>query len=257
MTGMSGFQQVEDLWIERLGNLRNVIRQEVIARQLADHVEDGMTVLDVGCGQGTQALRLASRGCRVTGVDPSPALLDRFEADAATVGVDVELLEGRVEELDAKLFDRQFDVVCAHGLLMYVEDRKGAISALAARVATDGRLSLTFRNGHALAMRPGLRRDWAGVLAALDNRQYLNELGVVSRADRLIDVERDLGAAGFTTSAWYGVRVFNDAIPTDTPIPGQEELAQLLDAEDQAGRRDPYRWMASQFHLVAQCEQTP
>ena len=72
---MASFEAGEQLWIDRFGNLRNVIRQEVIRRQLADHVASGMTVLDVGCGQGTQALPLARRGCVVTGIDPSTELL--------------------------------------------------------------------------------------------------------------------------------------------------------------------------------------
>ncbi len=49
---MTRFTPAESSWIERLGNLRNVIRQEMITRQLAPLVADGMTVLDVGCGQG-------------------------------------------------------------------------------------------------------------------------------------------------------------------------------------------------------------
>ena len=68
---MSGFAPGTGRWIERLGNLRNVIRQEVIARQLAGFVQPGMTVLDVGCGQGTQTVELASKGCVVTGVEPA------------------------------------------------------------------------------------------------------------------------------------------------------------------------------------------
>jgi len=80
---MSSFERGESRWIDRLGNLRNVIRQELIARQLSPEVRNGMTVLDVGCGQGTQALRLASAGCRVIGVDPSEELL-KLCSDRAT-----------------------------------------------------------------------------------------------------------------------------------------------------------------------------
>ena len=56
--------------------------------------------------------------------------------------------------------------------------------------------------------------------------------------------------------AWYGVRVFNDAVAAATEIPNDENLAAMLDAEDQAGRRDPYRWMASQFHVIARARTT-
>jgi S-adenosylmethionine-dependent methyltransferase len=50
---MNGFDTAEGRWIDHLGTLRNVVRQEIIARQLADLVRPGMHVLDVGCGQGT------------------------------------------------------------------------------------------------------------------------------------------------------------------------------------------------------------
>ena len=247
---MAAFAAGEERWVRQLGNLRNTIRQEMIARQLAAHVEPGMTVLDVGCGQGTQAIRLAARGCEVTGVEPSDELRARCAADAALAGVEAEVLPGSLETVAEVVDGRRFDVVCAHGVLMYLPDRAPAIGALAARVCPGGLLSLTVRNGHALAMRPALRRDWAGALAAFDTDGYVNELGVAARADRLEDVTAELTASGVEVDAWYGVRVLNDAVPSSLPVPEDEDLAALLDAEEQAGRRDPYRWMASQLHLI-------
>ena len=41
-------------WLDRLGNVRNVVRQEMISRQLDKHLpEPPARVLDVGAGQGT------------------------------------------------------------------------------------------------------------------------------------------------------------------------------------------------------------
>jgi SAM-dependent methyltransferase len=247
---VDGFRGVEGLWIERLGGLRNVIRQELIGRQLAVLVHGALSVLDVGCGQGTQAIRLASVGCRVTGVDPSAPLLGRCAHDAAARGAEVELIEGRLEDLDELLGLRQFDLVCAHGLLMYVDNRSEAMASLASRVAGHGHLSVTVRNAHALAMRPGLRGDWVGALAAFGSDRYVNELGVTANADRLEAIGDDLRRVGFEIAEWYGVRVFNDAAPADTAVPRPEVLDRLLEAEDRAGRRDPYRWMASQLHVI-------
>jgi len=248
---MAGFATGEQRWIDNLSNLRNTIRQEVIARQLADHVADGATVLDVGCGQGTQALRLAARGCRVTGVEPSADLRNRATGDAERAGVELELIAGGIDDLDPLLGGRTFDAVCAHGLLMYLPDRSAAVASLARRLEPGGRLSVTVRNGHALAMRPGLRGDWAAALAAFDRPDYVNEIGVSARADRIEDVESDLRRAGLQMAACYGVRVLNDAIPVEQQPPPDDELGLLLDAEDRAGRLDPYRWMASQLHVVA------
>ena len=98
---------------------------------------------------------------------------------------------------------------------------------------------------------PGLRRDWAAAVAAFDGDSFVNELGVAARADRLDDVIADLAGCGLEPVAWYGVRVFNDAVAPDCGVPDDEDLATLLNAEDQAGRRDPYRWIASQFHVIA------
>lgn len=251
---MNDFRSGEQRWIDGLGNLRNTIRQELVSRQLAPHVETGMTVLDVGCGQGTQALRLAARGCRVTGVEPSPELRARCAADASAQGLDgaVELIAGSIETLDDVLAERRFDIVCAHGLLMYLDDRASAVATLATRLeSASGRLSVTVRNGHALAMRPGLRGDWRGALAAFDSLDYVNELGVAAVADRIEDVEAHVAAAGLRVLEWFGVRVLNDAIPVAAALPPADELAELLDAEEQAGRRDPCRWMASQLHVIA------
>ncbi|MFD7832484.1 class I SAM-dependent methyltransferase, partial [Kitasatospora sp. NPDC059803] len=61
-------------WLDRLGGLRNFVRQELVSRQLAEQLagRTAQRVLDIGCGQGTQALRLARAGHYVTGIDSDP-----------------------------------------------------------------------------------------------------------------------------------------------------------------------------------------
>jgi S-adenosylmethionine-dependent methyltransferase len=76
-----GFAAGEEEWRAHLGTLRQVVRQEIVARQVAECLPDrpARHVLDIGCGQGTQALLLARRGHVVTGLDSSAQLLDDFE----------------------------------------------------------------------------------------------------------------------------------------------------------------------------------
>ena len=246
------FRGGQEQWIRRLGNLRNLVRQEMIRRQLADHVVAGMSALDVGCGQGTQALALVASGCAVTGVEPSPELRQLCSQTMEERGLTLELIDGSINELGDAVNSRSFDLVCAHGLMMYMEDRRRAIADLADRVGEGGLLSVTFRNGHALAVRPALRRDWSGAMAAFDRGdQYTNEIGVSARADRLDAVADDLRSNGFDIIDWYGVRVFNDGVAADFGVPADEDIEQLLDAEDRAGRQDPYRWFGSQIHVIA------
>jgi len=112
---MAQFSGGEAVWIAKLGNLRNTIRQEVIARQLHQHLGHRRSVLDVGCGQGTQALRLLQRGCSVVGVEPSLALIELFSNDARKLELSPDIRHGGIDDLDAVLGSSRFDAVCAHG----------------------------------------------------------------------------------------------------------------------------------------------
>jgi S-adenosylmethionine-dependent methyltransferase len=248
---LTSFVAGEQPWIERLGNLRNVVRQEVIARQIAPLASPGTTVLDVGCGQGTQALRLASSDCKVTAVDPSSELLAMCSESARARGLDVELLPGRIEDLGEVCRGLTFELVLCHGVMMYLDNWAQAVGDLGERLKTGGHLSITFRNGHALAMRPGLRGDWATALSAFDSTAYVNELGLPALASRAVDIEAALASAGLRPVTWYGVRVLTDAVAADVLPPDPETLEILLQAEERAGSAEPYKWMASQLHVIA------
>ncbi|WP_164895663.1 class I SAM-dependent methyltransferase [Mesorhizobium sp. M7A.F.Ca.MR.176.00.0.0] len=62
-------------------------------------LEHGSPVLELGCGYGRITNRLAEKGARVTGLDASPTLLKKAEADAAERTVDVEYVLGDMRSL--------------------------------------------------------------------------------------------------------------------------------------------------------------
>jgi SAM-dependent methyltransferase len=71
-------------------------------------LEAGVEILDVPCGHGRLANRLAARGARVTGLDADASFIERARRDAATRGVDVEYLEGDMRALP---WEERFDLV--------------------------------------------------------------------------------------------------------------------------------------------------
>lgn len=78
---------------------------ELIWRTL--ELEPGMAVLDLACGHGRIANRLAERACRVTGIDALPSSLDLARRDAAEQGIDVTYVHGDMRELRwTQRFDR-------------------------------------------------------------------------------------------------------------------------------------------------------
>jgi len=241
-------------WIAGQGRRSNVVRQHLVASQLADVTASGpaLRVLDVGCGQGTQALGLARAGHAVTGLDPSPALLAEFRAALAAepedVRMRVQLVEGAGTDAP-RLTPGPFDLICCHGVLMYLDDPGPFLAALTAVAAPGARLSLLVRNGLALAMRPGLRGDSAAALAAFDRLEYVNRLGIAARAHTPAGLDGTCAPLGWRPERWFGVRVFSDHRDEPSTTPGPE-LDALLAAEREAGRRDPYRQVAALLHLV-------
>ncbi|HEU4785459.1 MAG TPA: methyltransferase domain-containing protein [Ktedonobacterales bacterium] len=254
----TGFAASEGEWRARLGALRQVVRQELVSRQLAVHLPDtpSRRVLDIGCGQGTQALRLARHGHNIVGLDTSASLLEDFErvlsAEPQEVWERVQLVQGDAEQVDQLFAPSSFDVVLCHGVLMYFADPNPLLTAIGALVTGGGLVSLLVRNGDAMAMRPGLLGDWAAARDAFDRASYLNRIGVNARADRLDDLTASLAERNLSVQTWYGVRVFTDAEATNAPLPDADQLNLLLDCEERAGRTDPYRRVAALLHVIAQ-----
>ncbi|WP_191871265.1 class I SAM-dependent methyltransferase [Streptomyces filipinensis] len=228
-----------------------------MARQLDEQIAgrfpvgQRLRVLDVGMGQGTQALRLARLGHQVTGVEQDATMIaaarEALAAQPEGIRERVRLVQGDGRDTGVHFLPGSFDVVLCHGVLMYVEEPDPLVAGLARMLAPGGLLSLLVRNGDALAMRPGLAGDWAGALAAFDTTAYRNRLGLDVRADRLSALTATLAGIAAPLHAWYGVRVFTDTAADDAPIP--DDLETLLAAEERAGRTDPYRGMAALLHL--------
>jgi SAM-dependent methyltransferase len=72
-------------------------------------VAAGQRVLDVACGTGVVAVTAARRGAKTSGLDLTPALLERARKNAAIAGLDIDFIEGDVEALPYP--DASFDVV--------------------------------------------------------------------------------------------------------------------------------------------------
>src|SRR5258707_489658 len=132
----TGFAAGEEQWRARLGTLRQVVRQEIVAQQLAVHLPDvpPRRILDVGCGQGTQVLSLARRGHLVTGLDSSSTLLgdlDRALSDERPeVRERAHLVHGDAERALELFAPASFDAVLCHRVLMYFTDPDPLLDAI-------------------------------------------------------------------------------------------------------------------------------
>jgi hypothetical protein len=94
-----------------------------------------------------------------------------------------------------------------------------------------------------------MTRKWAEALESFDARTYDNRLSIEGvRADEPGEVQAALESVGASIVAWYGVRLFTDHLGHELP---DADFPELLAAEVEAGRRDPYRWVAALTHTIA------
>jgi 2-polyprenyl-3-methyl-5-hydroxy-6-metoxy-1,4-benzoquinol methylase len=110
--------------------------------QLVEHVAELApgTALDVGCGEGADAIWLAERGWQVTGIDVSSVALARAAAQAARAGVADRT---SWEQADLASWDptpRQFDLVSAQFIQLPRDWLQRVHRRLAAAVRPGGTL---------------------------------------------------------------------------------------------------------------------
>jgi ubiquinone/menaquinone biosynthesis C-methylase UbiE len=97
----------------------------------------GRRVLDIGCGDGALAVRLARGGAIVTGIDAAPPMIAAARRKAVDAGVEVEFCIGRAEALP---FDAgSFDLVVAVTVLCFIPDATTTFSEASRVTALGGR----------------------------------------------------------------------------------------------------------------------
>lgn len=210
--------------------------------------------LDVGCGTGATAVRLARLGFHITQLDSSQAMLDvaRRTAEEAVVTNTVTFRHGDAAQLADLFGPASFDVVLCHNLLEYVDDPASVLRG-AARLLRDTSaiLSIVVRNQAGEVFKAALQ---AGDLAAAE-ANLTAEWGFESlyggrvRLFTSSGLHAMLNAASLAVIAERGVRVIADYLPPR--ISRTSEYARILELERKLGRRPEYAALARYTHCLA------
>jgi S-adenosylmethionine-dependent methyltransferase len=223
--------------------------------------ELSLRALDLGCGTGAVAVRLALRGIHMTLLDSSPAMLDISKRAARDAGID-----GRIElkHCDAahvgNLFQAgSFDIVLCHNLLEYVGEPNAVLSAAAQVLRSasteKGILSILARNRGGEVLKAGIQ--------ARDLRAAERNLTAVSGYDSLFGGQVRLftleglrvmtEGASLAVAAERGVRVISDYLPSQ--VSRLEEYERIFELERKLGTRPEFVAVARYIQIIARRSQ--
>jgi arsenite methyltransferase len=109
-----------------------------------DRIPAGATVIDIGCGAGTDLLLAARRvgtNGRAIGIDMTEAMRDRAMHGASQCGLDhVDVCSGDATRLPVD--DRSVDVVISNGVINLVPEKERAIAEIARVLRPGGRVQI-------------------------------------------------------------------------------------------------------------------
>lgn len=158
----------------------------------------GERILDLGCGDGVLAAKLAEMGCEVVGVDASEMQV----AAARKLGVDARVMAG--EELP---FRDEFDAVFSNAALHWMLRPDQVIAGVWRALRRNGRF-VAEMGGHGC-----VETIKAALIAALHRRGIDGESFVPWFFPTIEDYSARLRRAGFVIS-------YISLFPRPTPLPG-------------------------------------
>jgi S-adenosylmethionine-dependent methyltransferase len=232
-------------WDEYRASPWGRLRYELVARTLAQCLgREQLRILDVGGGDGGDALPLLRAGHDVTVLDSSREMLAR----AAEAGVPT-----RAGSLDDENLEAGLDVVLCHFLLQYRSDLSADVRRLARLLRAGGTLSLIVPTAPgqvlAAAVRGGPQKA-RELLGATTMRVVAFDQEV--RRFTIEDVTTALRSAGFDEPMVFGIRMVNDLITDDERKKDPEFFEELLELEWALCGVEPYCRIGMATHFVAQ-----
>jgi len=212
-----------------------------------------LLALDIGCGTGAIAVRLARLGLHVTLLDESLPMLDFAERAAREAGVTerIALKHGNATQF-ANLFPAaSFDVILCHNVLEYVDD-PCAVLRSAARALRDPSsvISVLVRNQAGEVLRAAILD---GDVAAAENNltaEWGHEslYGGKVRLFTAGGQQAMLLESSLAVKAERGVRVISDYLPLRVY---RTEYKRILELERKLGRRPEFAAIARYTHCLA------
>jgi len=242
----------------RVGPRPSAVVSAVLAHadEAARVLDRPLDVLDLGGGTGGVAVPLADAGHRVTVVDPSPDALAALARRVREAGIHDNLtaIQGDGDSLASTLSGRQFDLVCCHGALEFVDDPGATLGAISEVLRPGGTLSLLATGRLAAVFAKAVAGEFGQARAALlDPDGRWGRTDPLPRRFDLDGLETLLADAGLAVIHVRGTNILSHLVPAGL-IESESDRAALAELDDLlvAGPgREFLRTLANGLHLIA------
>jgi S-adenosylmethionine-dependent methyltransferase len=213
-----------------------------------------LLALDLGCGTGAIAVRLARLGLQVTLLDSSAEMLDMAQRAAreAEVTERIALKHGDAAQLENLFHAESFDVILCHNILEYLDDPSVVLRS-AARALRDPSsiISILVRNQAGEVLKAAIKD---GDLAATEHNltaEWGHEplYGGGVRLFTAESLQAMLLESSLAVAAERGVRVISDYLPRT--ISRRDEYERIFELERKLGSRPKFVAVARYTHCLA------
>jgi len=198
-------------------------------------------LLEVGCGIGTDLVRFARGGARVTGLDLSETAISLARSNTGLHGLAgrVDLFLGNAEALPFE--DGSFDVVYGHGVVQYTADPARLVSECRRVLAPGGTAIFMVYN----------RVSWLNLLSHVMRVDLEHEDAPVLRKYSIGELRRLL-------SGFDSVRIVPERFPVKSRLHGGWKGALYNSVFVGTFNAMPSRWVRRfGWHLMAFCSSRP
>jgi 2-polyprenyl-3-methyl-5-hydroxy-6-metoxy-1,4-benzoquinol methylase len=240
------FQRDADKYAAYLESTEGRLRLDLTFANLQEFLPQATRswrALDLGCGTGALAVRLARLGIHVTLLDASLQMLELAERVARESGVTerISLKHGDATQLSTLFDPGSFDLILCHNILEFVDDPNTVLrSAAAALRDPSSMISILVRNQAGEVFKAAIK---GGDLAAAEHNltaEWGNE-SLYGGGVRLFTAESlraMMEAAALTVIAKRGVRVVSDYLPEN--VSRDNEYERIFELERKLGRRPEF-----------------
>ena len=222
-------------------------------QEFLPHASRPLRALDVGCGTGDIAVRLAGLGHHVTLLDASMPMLDLAKRAAQDAGVNdrIALKQGNAAQLETLFQAGGFDVIVCHNILEYVDDPVAVLRGAAGTLRDSSSvISILVRNQAGEVLKAAIQK---GDLSAAEHN-LTTEWGhesLYGGSVRLFTrktLQALLEAVSLVTIEERGVRVVSDYLPSK--VSRSDEYDRILALERKLGRRPEFAAVARYTHCL-------